>query len=513
MIGGYIRNFLRNREPLLRMVAESPIMFILFRGPEFIIDFANNEVQAILGKDMEEMQDRPFFEVFPDLIGQGYRDIFQHVFQSGETYTTHEMPLQVVPEIEVEYVSFTLHPITGNAGTVSYILGMATKITELIKSRQLIKLNEEKYRTVLEGSDQGYMMLEILMDENNKPYDYIFLEVNPAFERIVQMNNPVGKSVREVIPDIEPFWIETYGNVAITGKDVTVRHETGALKRTYEAHAQRIGGNKSRRVAVLFTDVTDKVEKDKLAERFAEELQLKVAQRTQQLEEKVFELRQFAHVMRHDLREPLRKNKFFLSLLQTSLEGKLNDQEKGYILKMFNGYQRMETILEGVLKYSALENQNTECLEIDLNSVMQLISEDLEIMIENKKAKIIIDRLPHITGITMLTYQLFYNIVFNALKFSRPDVPPLIHIYAKTKSIRSSGFAAIYVRDNGIGFEPHYSKKIFNAFTRLNTKDEFEGTGMGLAISRKIAERLGGTIAAESTPGEGAEFRILLPLA
>jgi signal transduction histidine kinase len=513
MIGSIFREFFQKNDPLMKMMMDSPIMFILYKGPDFTVDFANTGVLNILDKKWEELGNRPFFEVFPDLIEQGYRDIFRQVYSSGETFTAPEMALQVNPEKnDIEFVSFTLHPFIDLADNLTYILGMATRITELVKSRELIQLNEEKYRAILESTEHGFSMMEILFDNNNRPFDYIFLEVNPAFESILGLSNATGRSIKEIAPDIEQFWIDSYGSVALTGKPITIRHEAKIFNSIYEAHAFRIGGESSRKVAILFTDVTDRVEKDKLAERFAEELQVQVAQRTLELHDKVFELRQFAHVMRHDMKEPLRKNKFFLSLLETSLSNKLNETELGYIRKLYTGFQRMETILDGVLKYSTLENYDPDCLDVDMNKVMHQIVDDLDMVIEAKSAQVTIDGLPHISGITMLIYQLFYNIIYNSLKFTFPGIPPVIHIYARTKMIGTSGFAVIYIKDNGIGFEPQYREKIFNPFTRLNAKDEFEGTGMGLAISRKIVERHGGTITADSAVGQGSEFRVILPV-
>lgn len=150
--------------------------------------------------------------------------------------------------------------------------------------------------------------------------------------------------------------------------------------------------------------------------------------------------------------------------------------------------------------------------KINLNQIIENIKTDLELVIEEKKAILILDKVPEIEGATILLHQLFYNLIHNALKFSKPDDPPRVTISGKATIIDGIEYAKISIKDNGIGFEPAYSQKIFDAFKRLHSKDEFEGTGLGLALCKRIVERHQGNIAAFGNKVDGAEFIVELPV-
>jgi light-regulated signal transduction histidine kinase (bacteriophytochrome) len=149
---------------------------------------------------------------------------------------------------------------------------------------------------------------------------------------------------------------------------------------------------------------------------------------------------------------------------------------------------------------------------VDLNDIIGQVEHDLELLILEKQAVIRQGRLPAIEGAGILLYQLFYNLINNALKFSREEPAPLIQIQAASHNREGSAFTEITVTDNGIGFNNKYNQKIFQAFSRLNSKDDYEGTGLGLALCQKIVERHGGLITSSGTEGGGATFTIILPL-
>ena len=170
----------------------------------------------------------------------------------------------------------------------------------------------------------------------------------------------------------------------------------------------------------------------------------------------------------------------------------------------------MQAMIDGVLMHSSLTEKNQQLDRVDINRLVDDIVDDLEILIKQKKARIEKSDLPIINGFPVLLYQLFYNLFNNSLKFSRPDVVPLIKISA-INPVKEQ-MIEIVVKDNGIGFHPRYNEEIFKTFTRLNSKDQFEGTGLGLSLCKKIVERHGGTITANSEEGNGAEFIITLPI-
>jgi light-regulated signal transduction histidine kinase (bacteriophytochrome) len=185
---------------------------------------------------------------------------------------------------------------------------------------------------------------------------------------------------------------------------------------------------------------------------------------------------------------------------------------KQFLEKVQSATDRMYSMIEGVLNYSTL-NAGEQTIElIDLNEVIDRIEADLELSIQQNNATIRREKLPQIQGAHVLIFQLFYNLINNSIKFARTDAAPVITISASTGSAGNEQYARIIVADNGIGFDQQYAEKIFNTFTRLNAKDKYEGTGLGLALCKKIVERHHGTISADGEKHQGARFTITLPM-
>lgn len=220
------------------------------------------------------------------------------------------------------------------------------------------------------------------------------------------------------------------------------------------------------------------------------------------------DLRQFAHVASHDLKEPVRKVKIYTGRLLEDNATVLSAKSLSYLEKINSAANRMLTMIEGVLHHSTVNSAEQETEAVDLNRIIRTIEADLELPIAQKQATLHYSELPTIEGAPILLYQLFYNLINNSLKFSRADTPCRIEISAKVED----DTALIRLTDNGIGFDQEQAGKIFDAFFRLNTKDKYEGTGLGLSLCKKIVLRHGGDIQAAGTKGEGSEFRIRLPL-
>jgi PAS domain S-box-containing protein len=243
-----------------------------------------------------------------------------------------------------------------------------------------------------------------------------------------------------------------------------------------------------------------------------ERLESLVAERTKELQRSNEDLQQFAHVASHDLKEPVRKIKTFTSRLEEHLQDGLDKTSARFIERIHVATDRMFNMIDGVLAYSKINADLQKHTLVDLNEIIKNIETDLEVALQKTGGKIQYDNLPMLEGASVLLYQLFYNLINNSIKFARPDTPPLITILSETEAGKEDSFAIITLKDNGIGFEPSQAERIFETFTRLNSKDSYEGTGLGLSLCKKIVERHGGNIKAIGKPDEGATFVITLPL-
>ncbi len=227
------------------------------------------------------------------------------------------------------------------------------------------------------------------------------------------------------------------------------------------------------------------------------------------LEAANLELQEFASVASHDLREPLRKVQKFSDLLIKVYSTALNENGKDYLQRMQNAAKRMEALLDALLEYSRITTKANPFLPADLGALVQEVLSDLEVLIEQKGATITIGSFPIAEVDPRQFTQLLQNLISNGLKYNKSDKPE-IRVFSE---ILKDCSCNIYVEDNGIGFDEEYIDKIFEPFQRLHGRNsEFQGTGIGLAICRKIAERHGGTITAKSTPGKGSTFIVTIPL-
>ena len=225
------------------------------------------------------------------------------------------------------------------------------------------------------------------------------------------------------------------------------------------------------------------------------------------------ELQQFAFGASHDLQEPLRKIKTFGDRLKATCGDALTPQGRDYLERMQNAAQRMQNLIEDLLTLSRVTTRAQPFVSVDLAQVTQEVLSDLEVNIQQTGACVEVGELATITGDPLQMRQLLQNLIGNALKFHQQQEPPFVKIYSQiTRIAGGSEHCQIIVEDDGIGFDEKYLNRIFNVFQRLHGRSEYEGTGIGLAICRKIAERHHGSITAQSKPGQGAKFIVTLPI-
>lgn len=256
--------------------------------------------------------------------------------------------------------------------------------------------------------------------------------------------------------------------------------------------------------------------RDISARKKAEEEQARYAA---ELERSNQELEQFAYVASHDLQEPLRKIRTFSDRLLLKQAEKLDDDGRECLERMQSAATRMQSLIDGLLSLSRVTTRGQNFEIVDLSQIAAEVVSDLDQQIEQLHAVVEVGKLPTIQADPMQMRQLIQNLIGNALKYHREGVPPVVKVSARSSRSRLPGGASkgeqcrIIVEDNGVGFEEKYAERIFGIFQRLFPRDVYEGTGIGLAICRRIAERHGGAITARSVPDQGSTFEVLLPVA
>jgi PAS domain S-box-containing protein len=272
------------------------------------------------------------------------------------------------------------------------------------------------------------------------------------------------------------------------------------------ARPLRSAGGALRGGVVVFRDITERKHAEQRLRAFNSEMERCVEERTRELARTVAQLQQFAYVASHDLQEPLRMVTSYLQLIDRRYRNKLDDTAREFINFAVDGAARMKQLITDLLDYSRVESKAGTFRRIDTVSLLNDVMHMLEPLIEEAGAQITLSNLPVVVGDLSQLRQVFQNLLGNSLKF-RGEGQPNIHVTAEPTG---DGWAFV-VRDNGIGLDPEHAERIFEMFQRLHGRESYPGTGIGLAICKKIVERHGGRIWVESEPGAGATFRFTLP--
>jgi signal transduction histidine kinase len=299
------------------------------------------------------------------------------------------------------------------------------------------------------------------------------------------------------------FIFIAFGLVAITAL-LLVRRAITDAERVREANEQLMGANVELADAKVSVEEVngELAESNRALGRSNEELE----RQARELVRSNAELDQFASIASHDLQEPLRKVRTFTERISETEADTLSERGLDYLRRANASAERMQTLIEDLLRYSRVSTQGRPFTPVDLRRVAEDVLEDLSEQITRTGAIVRVGNLPTINADAPQMRQLLQNLISNAVKFRRESVTPEVDVDSKV----DSGWVKITVRDNGIGFDPQYSRRIFRVFERLHGRGTYPGTGIGLALCRKIAERHGGAIEARSVPDEGSTFTVTM---
>lgn len=373
-------------------------------------------------------------------------------------------------------------------------------LTEARNLAEALRVSEERFALAVQGSNDGIWDWDIT---NNTLYwsprlkellGYANVELEVDFDTFDSLLHPddkelVAAAIEAHLKHRVPYDVEQ-----------RLRTKSGEY-RWFQARGQAIWDEAGQplRMVGFTTDITERARAEEQLQHY-----------TTRLEQSNRELEEFAYVASHDLQEPLRKIQAFGDRLKTRHGQTLDDRGRDYLERMQNAAARMQTLINGLLTYSRVTTKAQPFAPVDLAQVAQEVMSDLEVRIQEVEGRVDVENLPRIEADPTQMRQLLQNLVANALKFHRQDQPPLVKVYADNAS--HNGLCQIFVEDNGIGFDEKYLDRIFQVFQRLHGRGEYEGSGVGLAICRKIVERHGGRITARSAPGQGATFIVTLPV-
>lgn len=501
---------IRQSEERFRTLAEALPQLVWTTDAAGVQEFASKRWEEYTGLDPKGL------DTWQQMIHPADINRLTHLWidclQTGKTYKG-EVRLKNKKD---EYRWHLVHgePLRDEAGTITKWVGAFADIHEQQLAEEAVKQSSESFRQLADMVPQLIWTArpDGFLDYFNKRW-YEFTGFEEGFGD--QSWIPI------LHPDDVKLCIDTWYHSVQTGKPYSIEYRfkdrvSGAY-RWFLGKALPIR-NKEGAVTKWFGSCTDIHDQRAMTEK----LEQLVALRTRELQRSNDDLQQFAHVASHDLKEPVRKIRTFGSRLSFEFGDALPEKANMYIEKIEAAATRMYAMIDGVLNYSTVSTAEQLLETIDLTEIIRHIESDLEVVIQQKGAVIQYQNLPFIDGSAILIYQLFYNLVNNALKFAKAGEAPFVQISATAMSgaaaaqewgmNRAVNYTQILIQDNGIGFSQDQAIKIFKTFTRLNAKDKYEGTGLGLALCKKIVERHQGAISAAGMEGTGAIFKIVLPL-
>lgn len=508
------------------LIEESTVAAALYTGPDLRIQYANDIMLGYWGKD-KSVIGLPLSEAVPELEGQPFLKQLDRVFTHGETVSAFQERalLRRDGELRECYYNYNYKPLHDANGQVYGIHHMAIDVTAEVLAKKQIEETAVNFRNMIMQAPVAITVL--------KGTDFVFDIVNPMMSELVGHpiseleGRPMFTAMPELLDDnLEPKLeaVMAHGISFVSDEQAFELLREGKMATVYIRYIYEPMKDASGHVEgimVVANDVTPQV----LARRKIEDI---VANRTrelgdanQRLERSNAELKQFAYIASHDLQEPLRKISMFSQRLVGSL-GKLDSESQLYMDRITSSVSRMSNLIRDVLGYSQLSREHDPFVMTDLNAIFSESLADFDLILEENGGKVLAENLPTLDAIPLQMVQLFHNLISNSLKYSRPGVPPVISISggAVTEAERlqyklpemPEGYCKLVFRDNGIGFPEEYADRIFQIFQRLHGKSEYEGTGIGLAMCRKIAENHKGMIQATGREGKGAAFTVLLPL-
>lgn len=509
----------------LSIILSSKFPMFLWWGPELIC-FYNDAYRPSLGENGKHpnILGMPAEEAWPE-IWTIIKPLIDQVLQGGSTWSEDQLiPIFRNGKIEDVYWTFGYSPVNDESGKPAGVLVTCTETTGKVVNLMNLNASKEELEFAIEAAELGTWDLNPATGKftaNERLKNWFGLKPESEIvlaNAIAEIAEEDRDRVTKAIGDALLF--ETGGKYSI---EYTIIHPQ--TQKRIIVHAKGKAWFDENQQPYRFNGTLRDITEQKL---FLQQLEKQVEERTKELRDKNAalekmnrELQSFAYISSHDLQEPLRKIQTFSSLMQESEKGNLTQQGQHYFERMQLAAYRMQMLIDDLLAYSRTAKNDSKFVRADLGKIIAEIRRDLQEEIDIHRAVIEAGDLCELRIIPFQFRQLLQNLISNSMKFSKPGIPPHIKIASENglgkafdnDSLKEGAmYCHLSISDNGIGFPPEFSSKIFELFQRLHSKDEYMGTGIGLAIVKKIVENHDGIITATGGLGDGARFDIYIPM-
>lgn len=524
-----IQKMIVESEERFRLVADTAPVMIWMTDQEKACTFFNQGWFDFTGRSLEEELGNGWIKgIHPDDRVEALETYNNH-FDEQSAFRIESRVLR--HDGEYRWLSVYAKPFYDFNKSFKGYIGACVDITDQKEAkeeleRRVTQRTMELQQKNLELEEQNKFVEAILnasidvIAVFNKKFEFIALNQKgrQAFPSEVPIN---GKNLLDAFPQTKGTKLHSNLSRALEGTTVYDENQNLIIAdRNFEVFYIPLNNydGKIEEVLLVAHDITEKLETtNKLKEAY--EL---LEKKNRELEHSNNELASFSYVASHDLQEPLRKIMIFGKMLYDQEQAQLSKTGKDFLMRMINASERMQSLIEALLEFSRTNTEAKEFETKDLNQVVSEVEKELRFAIEEKKAVILREVLPELSVIPVQFKQLLSNIISNSIKYAKEKVQPRIAITSQLikgrdlkekEAIPDADYCRITISDNGIGFEPEYSERIFELFQRLHGRHEYRGSGIGLAICKKIAKNHNGFLSAESEPGVGTSIHIAIPLA
>lgn len=508
---------LQRQADLLELAYEA----IIVRDEQGAITYWNRGAEFMYGWTREEAignETHTFLQTqLPELGGELDAIVLQQEHWQGELTHTCKNGKQII--VESRQVL-----IRNQQGTPTGFLEVNRDITERKRTETALHDLNQKLQRLLVESQTLLEVIPIGIGIADDP-ECKKIRVNPAFAKQLGIPSTVNASLsapeeekpasfnvyldgRELSPEELPMQYSATHGVEVLDLEVDVVHDDGKVVTLLEYAAPLFDeAGKTRGCVGAFLDITDRKRAEAEVRQLNATLEQRVEERTAQLQKANEVLEAFSYTVAHDLRAPLRGIQGFAQALVEDYGEQLDETAQEYIQYIFDGTDRMNDLVQDLLAYSRLSREEVKLTLVGLTQVVTQAQAQLQSDLRDRQAKITVaQNLPNVKGHHPILVQIVVNLLSNAVKFVAPGVQPQIRVWVEERD----NWMRLWVEDNGIGIEPHYQEQIFGVFERLHGREAYPGTGIGLAIVRKGAERLGGRAGVESALGQGSQFWVEL---